>query len=74
MIRQRQRSRSASDTRLQRASWVLHADDLGMSHSVNTATFEALEKGWITSASILIPCPWFPEVARFARAAHGARA
>jgi predicted glycoside hydrolase/deacetylase ChbG (UPF0249 family) len=47
---------------------VLHADDLGMSHSVNTATFEGLEKGWITSASILVPCPWFPEVARFAQA------
>src|SRR5690242_1101406 len=46
---------------------VLHADDLGMAHSVNRATFEALEKGWITSSSILVPCPWFPEVVRFAR-------
>ena len=39
-----------------------------MSHSVNRATFEAFENGWITSASILVPCPWFPEVARWARA------
>jgi len=46
---------------------VLHADDLGMAHSVNRATLEALERGWITSASILVPCPWFPEAARWAR-------
>jgi predicted glycoside hydrolase/deacetylase ChbG (UPF0249 family) len=46
---------------------VIHADDLGMSHAVNRATFEALENRWITSSSILVPCPWFPEVAAWAR-------
>ena len=47
---------------------ILHADDVGMSHSVNRASLEALEKGWITSASILVPAPWFAEVAAWARA------
>jgi predicted glycoside hydrolase/deacetylase ChbG (UPF0249 family) len=46
---------------------ILHADDVGMSHSVNRASLEALEKGWITSASVLVPAPWFAEVATWAK-------
>jgi predicted glycoside hydrolase/deacetylase ChbG (UPF0249 family) len=46
---------------------IIHADDFGMMHSVNTAIEEAFEKHWITSASVLVPCPWFPEVAQWAK-------
>ena len=46
---------------------VIHADDFGMSHSENRATIEALKNKWVTSASILVPCPWFPEVVKFAK-------
>lgn len=46
---------------------MIHADDFGMAHSVNRAIFAALENGWATSASILVPCPWVTEVAQWAQ-------
>ena len=46
---------------------VLHADDLGMAHSVNAASFKALREGSVNSASIMMPTPWVAEVAAFAK-------
>lgn len=46
---------------------ILHGDDLGAAHSVNDATLDALTRGDITSASIMMPTPWVTEVAEYAR-------
>src|ERR1700761_1492388 len=46
---------------------IIHADDLGVTHSENVASISALETGSVRSASMMVPCPWFPEMAAYAR-------
>ncbi|HEV2197761.1 MAG TPA: polysaccharide deacetylase family protein [Candidatus Acidoferrum sp.] len=46
---------------------IVHADDLGVAHSVDAASFDALDKNGVTSASIMVPCPWLNEVAAYAK-------
>jgi predicted glycoside hydrolase/deacetylase ChbG (UPF0249 family) len=47
---------------------IIHADDLALAHSVDKASFIALDRKAVSSASIMVPCPWFTEVAAYAKA------
>ena len=47
---------------------ILHADDLAVAHSVDVAAFDALGRGTVSSASVMVPTPWLTEVVAFAKA------
>ena len=46
---------------------IIHADDLAVAHSEDAASFDALDKHAVTSASIMVPCSWLNEVAAYAK-------
>lgn len=54
---------SASDIVL-----IVNADDVGMSHGTNMAVKDGMERGLITSGTIMVPTPWFEEIAVYATA------
>lgn len=43
---------------------VLHADDVGMCRGANRAFLELARAGRLDCGSVMVPCPWFPEIAR----------
>jgi len=47
---------------------IVHADDIGMCQATLPAYADLLEAGLLSSAAVMVPCPWFPETARFCRA------
>ena len=46
---------------------IINGDDAGMCHTANEATIECLEQGLMTTSTVMVPCPWFPEIADYAR-------
>jgi len=46
---------------------IINGDDSGMCHAANQATIQSLEKGLMCCSTIMVPCPWFPEIAGYAK-------
>ncbi len=46
---------------------ILHADDVGMCQASVSAFAEVDAFGIISSGAVMVPCPWFPEIAAYAR-------
>ena len=46
---------------------IINVDDVGNSHAANAAVIDAMENGLATSSTIIVPGPWFPEIASYAK-------
>lgn len=44
---------------------ILHADDIGMCYEANQSAKAYLEAGDIQSAALMVPCPWYNEMANW---------
>ncbi len=63
-------AQGAAKTWAERLGWpadrrvvIFHADDTGMCYEANLAAQRALIQGQYRSASAMVPCPWFNEMA-----------
>lgn len=45
---------------------IPHLDDVGMAHGANRAFLDTVAAGFLRTGSVMVPCPWFPEIARMA--------
>jgi predicted glycoside hydrolase/deacetylase ChbG (UPF0249 family) len=50
---------------------ALHVDDVGMCHGANVAFLELFRAGHVSCGSVMVPCPWFREIADAAAADPG---
>jgi predicted glycoside hydrolase/deacetylase ChbG (UPF0249 family) len=46
---------------------IIHTDDIGMCHASVQAFKDLWSFGTISSAAVMVPCPWFPAVAQMCR-------
>jgi len=44
---------------------ILHVDDAGMSHESDEGVETAIGQGVSTSTSVMMPCPWVPEIVKY---------
>jgi len=43
---------------------VIHADDVGMCNGANAAFVELQRRGTVSAGSVMVPCPWFSDLAQ----------
>jgi len=63
---------TTAETWAERLGWpsdvrvlILHADDIGMCYEANESVKAYLENGQIQSAALMVPCPWYNEMANW---------
>src|SRR5437868_2520521 len=47
---------------------IFHVDDVGMCHGANRGFLDLAGRGLVTCGSVMVPCPWFREIAEAAAA------
>jgi hypothetical protein len=47
---------------------IVHADDIGMCEATLPAIADLFDFGFVSSAAMMVPCPWYPAAAAYAQA------